>query len=93
VVGPCLSIAEALAAARCGQIDAAVLDINIDGSRSDAVATELQQRGVPFVFATGYAESGFSFAWDAPVIDKPFTERSLAAAVAQVLLLAAPKTR
>jgi CheY-like chemotaxis protein len=36
--------------------DVAVLDININGTMSYALADRLQERGVPVVFLTGYEE-------------------------------------
>src|SRR5476651_29947 len=35
--------------------DAAMLDMNLDGDRSPAVADALAAHGVPFVFSTGYS--------------------------------------
>jgi hypothetical protein len=37
-----------------GQIDAAILDVDLGGERSDPIANELWRRGVPFMFATTY---------------------------------------
>lgn len=58
VLGP---VADPLAALRtiCSdtRIDGAVLDINLQGEMVYPVAFELQQRGVPMVFATGYADA------------------------------------
>jgi hypothetical protein len=39
-----------------GPLDAAVLDLNLAGERSDGVARALREAGVPFVVSTGYAE-------------------------------------
>ena len=36
----------------------AVLDVNLGGTSSFAVADELSLRGIPFAFATGYARHG-----------------------------------
>ena len=55
VVGPVPTVAGALAALEDGGIDAAVLDINLRGDPVYPVADALLARGVPFVFATGYA--------------------------------------
>src|SRR5690242_1498484 len=38
--------------------DAAVLDVNLAGEPGYAIAERLEENGVPFVFATGYGESG-----------------------------------
>ena len=50
------------------------------------VAEALAKRGVPFVFATGYGESGGApGGFDAPVIRKPYDVTQVAAAVAELL--------
>jgi CheY-like chemotaxis protein len=48
-------IEEALQLARALDIDLAILDINLGGKQSFPVADVLKSRGVPFMFATGYA--------------------------------------
>ena len=52
--------------------DGAVLDVNLGGGENVfPLARALQERGVPFVFATGYGvlpDSGFA---EAPVLRKP----------------------
>ena len=35
-------------------VDAAVLDMNLDGEPADPIADVLASRGVPFLFLTGY---------------------------------------
>jgi DNA-binding LytR/AlgR family response regulator len=55
VVGPVPTIEAALGLIRGGErLDGAVLDINLRGRMSFDVANALQERGIPFVFATGY---------------------------------------
>ncbi len=89
VVGPVPSVADALrlveAAAADGGISAAVLDINLDGRRVDAVADRLAALGVPFLFATGYGEGCDTGGHGAaPVLHKPFGADGLIAAVEAV---------
>ncbi len=55
ILGPAASVAGAFALIANNQPDAAVLDINLNGERSDAIARALADRGVPFAFCTGYA--------------------------------------
>lgn len=50
------SVADALAAIALRLPDAAILDINLAGEQSFPVAKALRERGVPFLFATGYGE-------------------------------------
>lgn len=83
VVGPATTLAEGLALAARPGIDAAVLDVNMNGERSWDVALALRIRGVPFVFATGYAQIDIPDAADAPVVPKPYTPDDLARALAR----------
>ncbi len=58
--------------------DLAILDVNLNGHHTYPLAETLQQRGIPFVFATGYGRSGLETKWkDTPVLQKPFTEQDL----------------
>src|SRR3546814_19012790 len=54
VVGPTGRLEEALRLARKDPLDAAVLDINLNGEMVFPLAETLRRRGVPFVFMTGY---------------------------------------
>ena len=79
------TVADALARVQAGQIDAAILDVNLrGGERSTPVAEALAERGIPFVFATGGSDDSVDPAYrDRPCLQKPFTmdsvERVLAA--------------
>ena len=55
VIGPCLSIAEALIALDAEALDAALVDIRLGDGVSFAIADELVRRGVAFAFVTGIA--------------------------------------
>jgi len=54
VVGPVGRIADALRLAENEVLDGAILDVNLNGERCFPIALALRQRGVPFVFLTGY---------------------------------------
>jgi len=85
VIGPAYELEEAMALLD-QPIDAAVLDANLNGRSVAPVAEALHQRQVPFVFATGYGETGGApFGYDAPVIRKPYDVGQVAAAVAELL--------
>jgi PAS domain S-box-containing protein len=85
VVGPAYELEEALALLE-RPIDAAVLDANLNGRSVMPVAEALAARRVPFVFATGYGETGGApGGFDAPVIRKPYDVTQVAAAVAELL--------
>jgi CheY-like chemotaxis protein len=78
VVGPAASIAEALVLATDAQIDVAVLDMNLGGQPVFPVADALKARGVPFIFASGYGESGLNGAHrGVPLLQKPFRQADL----------------
>jgi len=57
IIGPAGTVRAAGALLeKASVIDAAVLDVNLRNERVYPVADELLERGVPFVFATGYEE-------------------------------------
>ena len=87
VVAAAAEVEEALAAVEGGGIDAALLDVNLQGRTSFPVADALAARDVPFVFATGYGTRGLREDFrDRPVLQKPFKlqdlERVLSGALA-----------
>ncbi|MGA7433095.1 MAG: response regulator [Xanthobacteraceae bacterium] len=84
VLGPVSTASEALAAARERSIDAAVLDINLGDGLVYTVAEILAERGVPFVFVTGYdADSVDSRFSGIPILQKPIERESLQRIFAQ----------
>ena len=80
VVGPASSLEEALRRAAEGGFDVALLDVNLNGERSDPVAELLRARGLPLVFATGYGSSTSTNPAE-PVLHKPYRADQLAAAL------------
>jgi CheY-like chemotaxis protein len=78
-VGPASTVEEGLAlAADAGQLDAALLDVNVAGRQVFPIAEALKARGVPFVFSTGYGEGGLPDAWRGhATVQKPFTESAI----------------
>ena len=85
VIGPANTIAIGLRLAEAATIDAAVLDVNMDGERIDPVAQVLSARGIPIVFATGYGDGALGRTHEALILDKPYTQEQLANALARAL--------
>ncbi|HET7410551.1 MAG TPA: response regulator [Paracoccaceae bacterium] len=84
VLGPAMNVAQGVSIAETEQADAALVDINLDGARSDPVVEVLARRGVPIVYTTGYGRAA------APgeahtVLEKPYTADALARALARAL--------
>ncbi|MFZ0608591.1 MAG: response regulator, partial [Xanthobacteraceae bacterium] len=52
------TIEEALKLAKQAEFDVAVLDVNLNNRPITPVAEVLVERGVPFVFASGYGKRG-----------------------------------
>ncbi len=57
VVGPFTNLSDALLAARNEAFDAALLDVNLRGEKVYPVADILTERGIPFVFLSGYGKN------------------------------------
>jgi CheY-like chemotaxis protein len=76
VVGPAHDVERALALVAAEPLDAAMLDVNIRGGDSLAVATALARLGVPILFATGYGATPQGWPKGA-IIDKPYTARQM----------------
>jgi CheY-like chemotaxis protein len=84
-IGPASRLAEGLALAEAGGLDAAILDINLGGERSNAIAESLLAQTVPFAFASGYGACPDGFGSDTPLIEKPYREAEVVATL-RVLL-------
>lgn len=56
VIGPASSVAEADALLAQQTPHVALLDVNLNGELVFAIAEQLRQRGIPFAFATAYAD-------------------------------------
>ena len=80
-IGPAIRLAEGLALAKSEAIDAALLDLNLGGERSTPVAEMLQARGIPFIFASGYGARPEGFADSVPLVEKPYRDSDIAAAL------------
>jgi DNA-binding response OmpR family regulator len=53
--------------------DAAILDINVHGQKSYSVARSVAERGIPFVFASGYGDTLHPEEFvSVPTVTKPY---------------------
>ena len=67
------TVDEALSMLDQHRIDLAVVDINLAGTASFPVADALHARGIPFLFTTGYGESGVPEQYRAfQIVQKPY---------------------
>jgi DNA-binding LytR/AlgR family response regulator len=78
VIGPALSVSQALQAVNENQIDCALLDIKLGDEIADPVAVALAQRAIPTVLVTacddGHLPPGFE---SYPRIEKPYKQHQL----------------
>ena len=88
-VGPAATVDEGLRMAADETVDAALLDVNVAGRQVFPVAQALKDRGVPFIFSTGYGEGGLPDEWRGqPTLQKPFTEAAVREALMSAMGLA-----
>jgi len=74
-IGPYARLSEALQAAKTAPMDAAILNLVLQGKHAYEVADILAKRGIPFVFASGLPHGGIDGAWsDRPFMTKPYTQ-------------------
>lgn len=86
VVGPAARVSQALSIIESVAIDAAVLDLNLDGEPSYAIADALLARGIPFVFSTGYNKNTVREGYrSVPLLQKPYHIAELTDALAKLL--------
>lgn len=81
------TVGDALKRIEAGRPELVILDRNLDGERTSAVAEELNKCGIPFVVITGYV-NGISDEPEmvrAPCIQKPWIPAELIARLKQVL--------
>jgi GAF domain-containing protein len=86
VVGPFVSLANALAALSSARVDAAVVDINLRGERSIGLMEALDRARIPFVICSGYGAISVPPAFKSrPFVAKPFFTHELIAALGRIL--------
>jgi CheY-like chemotaxis protein len=86
VLGPVSNLDDALALIRSEpSIDGAVLDINLGGKMAYPAADLLMERGIPFVFTTGYDDVVIPERFgNAPRLQKPFDISRIVQALADL---------
>lgn len=88
VIGSAGTLAGAVSLARSANFNVAVLDVNLQGERVDEVADILHERGIPFLFVTGYGRGYLpaSFRESAEFLAKPFSDHMLVQTVRSLLM-------
>jgi len=86
IAGLARSVEAALATISHETVDAALLDVNLQGELVFPVANALAERGVPFVFVTAYPPMDIPEKHrHRPVVAKPYYDAAICAALESVL--------
>jgi CheY-like chemotaxis protein len=86
VVGPYARVPAALQALESHPVDGAILDINVAGTQSFAVADALRQRNIPFIFCTGYGREIVPPRFDGvAIVEKPLEPELVVAALVEAV--------
>lgn len=91
LIGPAMSLDAALSAADDPSLDAAVVDVDLNGKHSFPVADILKRHGTPFLWYTGVTDRDiFATAFpDITVIEKPTRDGAILDALRQLVALPA----
>ncbi len=77
-LGPVGNMADALALAENEEMDAAIVDLNIRGTKAFSLLNILERRGIPFLIVSGYADWKMPDEWAGRArLQKPFSETQL----------------
>ncbi|MFT8245332.1 HWE histidine kinase domain-containing protein [Roseomonas sp. BN140053] len=87
VEGPAATLAQAVRLAVSKPLDGALLDVDLNGEQVFSVADVLTERGVPFLFTTGYEANTIlpERFRDAAVLNKPYGGEDAADALAALI--------
>ena len=86
VDGPYSRFSDAILAAKSNNLQAGILDVNLGGEKTYAVADILTDRKIPFAFVTGYGPDSIVSAFaHAPVLQKPIEAAKLHALLQQIV--------
>jgi DNA-binding response OmpR family regulator len=71
-------VRKGLQLAATGELAGAILDINVNGEMVFPIARLLRERGIPFVFSSGYGAGKLPVEFcGVPLLSKPFEEDEL----------------
>jgi DNA-binding response OmpR family regulator len=94
VIGSASRFEEAIAKAKSLSFEVAILDVNLNGQQTFPIAEALSERGIPFVWATGYSGASLPKSLpNAPLLPKPFHQRDLERALRAALTTASGSRR
>jgi len=80
------TLAAGMKAAAAGGFDVALLDVNLRGVLSFPIADMLVERGIPFLFVSGYSASGIEPRFSkVPTLQKPYALESLEQVLSHIL--------
>ncbi len=80
------TVGEALEVLSGHLFDVAMVDVNLGGEKSYPVADALTERGIPFVFSTGYGDHGDRLEHNhRPVLKKPYSNAELIATLERLV--------
>ena len=86
VLQPIARLQDALNFVGANGFDAAILDVSLRGEATFPIARALADRGIPFVFMTGYVGDDFpADLKNRPVLNKPIDEDKLISSVHDLL--------
>jgi CheY-like chemotaxis protein len=90
VAGPASSVSAAIALLGRSLPDAAVVDANLAGESAWPIVEALERAGIPLVLASGYELSELPFAFNGPLVSKPYRARNVGDALNVVLNTSKP---
>jgi PAS domain S-box-containing protein len=94
VVGPFGRLAEAIEGAERHAVDLAILDLNLNGEWTYDLAEQLEKRGIPIVFTTGYeADAIIRRFHNCRVLNKPVVKDALESVLKEYFAPQAPRQR
>lgn len=76
------TVQDALALVESAKVSCAVLDISLAGDDCEPICQRLSERGIPFMFHTGYTDTPLLNKWGAaPIVSKPASGKRIVEAL------------